>query len=203
MSTVKLSSLTVKNDFLSYFRFQPTASGTDSEYDNYANIVCRTQDETMITINGKHISADVNWTRVQDVNISYTTIRLNSSWSNILELGGGHTFGVIFSGRIPYEAYSNPGGILFPELEENNPINLDESVSFAIPPLKDYVAPNGSVITSESEAKNETSIFDEFFSLKGTAKEKITAGITVTVIVVLVIVAKVLFCLFTLRTSNI
>ena len=157
----------------------------------------------MITMNGKHISPDVNWTRLQDVNISYTNIRLNSSSSNILELVGGHTFGAIFSGRIPYEAYANSGGILFPELGENNPINLDESVSFTIPPLKDYVAPNGSVIASQSEAKNKTSLFDEFFSLKGTAKEKITAGITVTIIVVLVIVAKVLFCLFTLRTSNI
>ena len=165
--------------------------------------MCRAEDETLITINGKYISSEAIWTRVQDVNISYTNIRLNSSWSNILELGGGHTFGVIFAGRIPYEAYANPGGFLFPELQENNPINLDESISFTIPPLKDYVAPNGSVITSESEAKNETSIFEEFFSLKGTAKEKITAGVTVTVIVVLVIVAKVIFCLFTLRTSNI
>ena len=91
----------------------------------------------------------------------------------------------------------------FQSWRKNNPINLDESITFTIPALKYYVAPNGSVITSGSETKNETSLLDEFFSQDETAKKKITAGVTVTVIVILVIVAKVLFCLFTLKTSNI
>ena len=145
---------------------------------------------------------NVRWTRLDEVNISYTSLSVDTE-SIILELEGS-TFGVVFTGRIPYEAYSNPGGLSFIEKEEGSSINLEEFAVFTISPQGDsYVALNGTVVSSKPGTGNETSLFDEFVTLTGSDKEKMTAGITVTVIVILVIVAKVGFCLFTLKSSKI
>ena len=185
-----------------FFSFQPPLSGHGKNFSNYANIVCRTEDETMITLDGKPIHPNIQWTRLDHANLSYTSLSIESK-SIILELEG-RTFGVIFSGKVPYEAYSNPGGLSFVEKEKDSGIDLDEFVAFTIPPLGDtYVAINGSVITSKPDTGNETSSLDEFFALSGNEKEKMTAGITVTIIVIVVIVAKIVFCMFTLKSSNI
>ena len=147
--------------------------------------MCHTQHEMWILVDGMPITSNIKWMRINDAGFSLTVLPLHSG-INTLQLHNA-SFGASFCGQAEYESYAHLGRVFIPESQDNEAGVYPEYTLASWMPHID-AAPTGQADNS----------LDSELHLN-----KLIAGISVSVIVTIVLIAKVIACMVTLKQSGV
>ncbi len=158
-------------------------TGNKRSFQNRVLLMCHTKDEMQILVDGKHIKSKTSWRRVNNIGFSLTILSLHSG-INMLQLDNS-TFGAIFFGQAEYESYAHLGGVNIPDKGNRLDEYPDDNLATWMPYLDSQMDQSDNFLDSELHLN------------------KLIAGISVSVIVTIVLITKVILCMITLKYTNV